>query len=151
MILKNQKKTLDNINTNSLGQLVYEDGFFFEEMKEECCYEMNKLLIAFIRDALATFAYYTDEANSFGYHIADAAPTAYKTLKDFPYAQSVFAWKEYLYWLADKFNLIAEYQQLDNIIDAEHSLEFTLKYDELLDEAFFSLKMMLRHLQLAHE
>ena len=69
----------------------------------------------------------------------------------FPYAQSVFAWKEYLYWLADKFNLIAEYQQLDNIIDAEHSLEFTLKYDELLDEAFFSLKMMLRHLQLAHE
>ena len=152
-MIVNKKRTLDNITTNSLGTLTYDEygQFFFDGMQEETAYQLDRLIIAFLRDALITFAYSFDEPSAFGMQIVDAVPEAYKAFEKMPFTQSLVAWKDYLFYIVSKLDFISELQSFEDTLDKEGILTFYEKYDKEVSEVFDALKIILPRLRLYHD
>ena len=109
MIFRNEKRTLDNIDATSFGELIFENGqFYLEGVREDLVYELSRVLVCLLRDLIAAYAQFTEEPNAIGYNLVDAAPEEYKLIEDRPYGAALLAWKNYLYEFCNKINGLAE-------------------------------------------
>ena len=144
-------RALKNISTKSLGELTYDEygQFFFDGISEEVAYQANSLIFAFIRDVIITVACAWDEPIAMGMGIAQESD-AYKAFEKKPFTQSIVAWRDYLFYIASKFDFITELIALQESIDGEKVINF---YDRLyteMEEAIDALKTILPRLYLQH-